>query len=133
MDSSSIQLANSQVSGFTSTADQLRIHFSRAIIIKTMTGSQERTLWWQAGDLVLDGPTLEAELPEGELTCERGDIDENIYTYRDMIPIPLDSRGAIRCELHWLGDAPPLVVTAEAIRLEMEGTPKYQKHLRDGD
>jgi hypothetical protein len=60
-----------------------------------------------------------------------GDIDDNIYTYRDMIPLPLESRGAIRCELHWREDAPPLMVSAGAIRLEMAGTPKYQQHLRD--
>ncbi len=131
MDNTSIQLADSQVSGITSSTDSLRVRFSKAIVIKTMTGSVERTLWWQAGDMVLDEPQIQGELPEGELTCSGGDIDDNIYTYRDMIPLPLESRGAIRCELHWQGDAPPLIVSASAIRLEMEATPKYQRHLRD--
>jgi len=131
LDTTSIQLPDSQVSAITRTSTSLRVSFSKAIIIKTMTGSVERTLWWQSGDLVLDDPEVEDTLPEGQLTCAGGDIDDNIYTYRDMIPLPLESRGAIRCELHWREDAPPLVVSAGAIRLEMAGTPKYQQHLRD--
>jgi hypothetical protein len=129
MDSTSIQLADSLIDGVDLEPDLLRVRFSRAIIIKTMTGSAEKTLWWQAGDLLLQDPEPEAELPVGAATCTAGDIDDNIYTYRDMIPLPLESRGRIRCALQF-SDAPPLVVSASGIRLQMHDTPKYQRHLR---
>ena len=131
MDSSSIQLAGSEIDAVEHTQDRLRIHFSRAIIIKTMTGSAEKTLWWQAGDLLLDGAEIEGELPEGPVTCAGGDIDDNIYTYRDMIPLPLESRGAIRVELKLDGGLPALRASGRAIRLEMHDTPKYQHHIHD--
>ncbi|MBK1629563.1 hypothetical protein CKO31_02170 [Thiohalocapsa halophila] len=131
MDSSSIQLADSHIDSIEHTAERLRIHFSRAVIIKTMTGSAEKTLWWQSGDLLLDAPELDGPVPEGPLACAGGDIDDNIYTYRDMIPLPLSSRGAIRVELHFQGEAPDLVASGSAIELKMHDVPKYQRHIRD--
>jgi hypothetical protein len=132
VDSSSIQLPDSEIATVRHDAACLCIHFARAIIIKTMTGSAEKTLWWQAGDLVIDDPEIQGDLPTGPVTCAGGDIDENVYTYRDMIPMPLESRGMIRVELRIKGDAPALIVSGSGIRLQMHGTPKYQRHIRDG-
>ena len=131
MDSSSIQLAGSEIDAIEHTQDRLRIHFSRAIVIKTMTGSAEKTLWWQSGDLLLDAPEVEGVLPSAPVTCTGGDIDDNIYTYRDMIPLPLESRGALGLSLKLADDAPPLVARGRAIRVVMQDTPKYQRHIRD--
>lgn len=130
MDSSSIELPGSEVESLTLADGQLRVRFSRAYIIKTMTGSAERTRWWQAGDLVMDGAQAETPLPDAPLVCAGGDIDENIYTYRDMIPFPLDSHGRTRCALRFQGTDGTLVVNGETIRLEMDGVPKYIEHLR---
>lgn len=131
MDSSSIQLADSEISSVEHTPGRLCIHFSRAVIIKTMTGSAEKTLWFQAGDLLLDDPDIEGDLPAGPLHCAGGDIDDNVYTYRDMIPLPLESRGAIRVALKMQGGAPSIIAAGTGIRLEMHDTPKYQRHIRD--
>jgi len=130
MDSSSIELPGSEIESVTLQDGCLRIHFSRAYILKTMTGSQERTRWWQSGDLVMDGAKAESDLPAGPLICDGGDIDDNIYTYRDMIPLPLESRGHTRCDLRFRGTDARLVVTGETLRLEMTEVPKYIEHLR---
>lgn len=130
MDSSTIELNGSQIASVTQSGDQVRIHFSRAILIKTMTGSAERTRWWQAGDLVLSGAALQSPLPEGARLCTGGEIEDNIYTYRDMLPIPLDSQGHARCLLSFEGDETPLIIEARAIRLELHETPRYIEHLR---
>ena len=131
MDSSSIQLPDSEISSVSLTAGVLRIDFSRAYIVKTMTGSTEKTLWWQAGSLVMEGAEAHEPLPEGAVTCDGGDIDDNIYTYRDMIPIPLESRGHTRCDLKLRNSRVRIVVTGETVRLEMRETPKYIRHIRD--
>lgn len=131
MDSSSIELPGSEIDRVTFDDGCLRIHFSRAYIIKTMTGSTERTRWWQAGDLVMDEAEIEGELPAGPLVCDGGDVDENIYTYRDMIPVPLESRGHTRCALRVRDSDARIVASGSTIRLEMEATPKYIGHLRD--
>jgi hypothetical protein len=70
--------------------------------------------------------------PGGPLRCEGGDIEDNIYTYRDLIPMPFDTRGSIRFLLRFAGVADPLDVSGRAARLEMIDVPKYIEHLRDG-
>jgi hypothetical protein len=131
MDISYIDLTGSQIESISAASSELRIAFSRAYIIKSMTGSAERTRWWQAGVLILAGVDDQPELPSGPLICSGGDIDENVYTYRDMIPIPFTSRGTIRCTLRFAGRDAPLVVEGRSVRLELDGVPKYLEHLRD--
>lgn len=130
MDSSYIEIMGSHIASIAAGPAGLRIHFSRAIIIKRMTGSQERTKWWQTGILDLGGVADLSELPAGPLVCVGGDIDENVYTHRDMIPIPFSSRGHIRCLLRFEGRAQPLIVEATSVKLDLDGVPKYVEHLR---
>jgi len=131
MDSTSIELAGSEIDAINHSDNILRISFSRAYIIKTMTGSEERTKWWQAGELVLEGVELEGDVPPaGPLVCTGGDVVENVYTYRDMIPIPLDSQGHTRCDLGFAGSEQRLRASGRSVRLEMKGTPKYIEHIR---
>lgn len=130
MDSSSIELPGSEIAAITLQGGELRIHFSRAYIIKTMTGSVERTRWWQAGDLVLEDAEVWGELPQGPLVCGGGDVSENIYTYRDMIPIPLQSRGRARCLLRFRDSDRILRAEGRGVRLELDAVAKYIEHLR---
>lgn len=110
--------------------DRVRVVFEPAYLVKSMTGSVERTRWWQNGALVFDGAQLDAEtaLPELPADCTGGDVGENVYTYRDMIPVPLQSRGRAHCALK-VGDA-LIRVEATAVNLVMDGVPKYIEHLR---
>ena len=133
MDSSSIELPGSEIEGVVLEDGALRIRFARAYIVKTMTGSVERTRWWQKGELVIGGAEVEGELPRGALVSEGGDLVENVYTYRDMIPLPLDSHGNIRCDFRFRGTEVRLVARGDSVRLEMEATPKYIEHVRPGD
>lgn len=141
MDSSSIRLPGSEIADIRFADGTLRVRFSRAYIIKTMTGSAEKTLWWQAGELVLEGAELLDPLPEAPpesatapgYICDGGDIDENVYTYRDMIPIPLESRGHCRCDLALRDTDQRIRAQGDVIRLAMEETPHYIEHIRPGD
>ncbi len=133
MDSSSIELPGSEIEDIRLQEGCLRIRFSRAFIVKTMTGSQESTRWWQAGDLVMEGALSEREVPKGPLVCDGGDLDENVFTYRDMVPIPLDTRGRTRCDLRFRGTYERLVVNGETLRLEMVDVPKYIEHIGPGE
>ena len=128
MDSTSIELPGSEIDLIRLDGDRLRVHFSRAIIVKTMTGSVERTQWWQRGELIIGGAEVEGEIPTGPLVLDGGDVGENVYTYRDMIPVPLDSRGHAHCALK-VGDA-TIRVAGAAVRLDMQDVPKYIEHIR---
>ena len=130
MDSASIELPGSELEAIHLENDCLRISFSRVIIIKTMTGSSERARWWQTADLVMEGVEVDGDPPTGPLVCVGGDIEDNIFTYRDMIPLPLSSRGAVGCNLSFRDTLVHLKVMATAIRMEIKGLPKYIEHLR---
>jgi len=131
MESLSIELPGSEIDTIGHRDGRLYIHFSRAYIVKTMTGSHERTLWWQSGHLVMEDARIESgDPPADPLICTGGDIDDNIFTYRDMIPVPLDTRGRTRCDLGFRGTDRRLVAGGTALRLEMTEVPKYIEHLR---
>lgn len=130
MDSTSIELPGSRVASVAIDGETIRIRFEPAYLIKTMTGSAERTRWRQNGALVFEGAELDDDEPLPPLPgeCAGGDVGENVYTYRDMIPVPLNSRGRAHCVIR-VGDG-LIRVSGQAVRLEMEEVPRYIEHLR---
>ena len=134
MDASSIELPGSQISAVVVEGDTVRIRLEPAYIIKTMTGSVERTRWWQNGELVFGGAELDEDSPVSALPAESagGDVGENVYTYRDMIPVPLQSRGHAHCAIKLKGTDAVIRVNAQSVELVMEEVPKYIEHLRPG-
>ncbi|MEN8174436.1 MAG: hypothetical protein ABFS23_01650 [Pseudomonadota bacterium] len=130
MDASSIELPASELESVVVDGATVRVRFSRAIIIKTMTGSVEKTRWWQKGELVFEQARLQGDLPPLPAPCAGGDIYDNIYTYRDMVPLPLNTRGRAGCDLAVEGTDLRLRVEAEALHTEMEDMPKYIEHIR---
>lgn len=131
MDSIQVSLPGSQVESIGAQGDALRIELSRANLIKSMTGSKERTRWWQAGSLILEGiEGLPASLPTGPLICSGGDIEDNVYTYRDMIPIPFRSRGRIRFLFRFEGVDEPLDAVGTAAWLDLYDSARYIEHIR---
>ena len=129
MDSSSIQLTGSEIDKVEVENTTVKIFFSRVIIIKSMTGSVEKTKWWQSGYLVFDDAEV-IEQPTLPAVCAGGDVTENVFTYRDMIPVPLDSRGRAHCDLYFENSDDHIKIEAAAVRLEMLETPKYIEHIR---
>ena len=130
MDSTSIELRGSKISAVTVDGDTVRIEFEPAYLVKSMTGSVERTRWRQHGALVFEDAQLDdaSPLPDFPAECGGGDVGENVYTYRDMVPVPLQSKGQAHCALK-AGDK--LVrVSARGVHLDMQDVPKYIEHLR---
>lgn len=130
MDSTTIDLPGSEIESISLEDGRLIIRFSRAYLIKTLSGSEEKTRWWQAGAMILEEAELESEIPACPCLCTGGDVGENIYTYRDMIPLPLESHGRAHCALKFEGQTEPFRAVAKALRLAMEDRPHYIEHLR---
>lgn len=132
MDLTSIDLPGSVIASVTLSGDEVRIRFEPAYLIQTMTGSEERTRWKQNIVLVFEDAELlegsEADLPA---TCAGGDVVENVYTYRDMVPVPLESRGQAGCNLALEGSDTRIRVQAGGVRLEREDLPRYIEHIRN--
>jgi hypothetical protein len=132
MDSTSIDLVGSKISSVSVEGSTVKVRFEPAYLIKTMTGSVERTRWWQNGYLIFEGAQLDdaQALPQLPADCAGGDVGENVYTYRDMVPVPLESVGRAHCDLKVEGSDTPIRVQAEAVTLELEDVAKYIEHLR---
>ncbi|MEJ2463376.1 MAG: hypothetical protein P8098_17370 [Candidatus Thiodiazotropha sp.] len=130
MDSTTIDLPGSEIESISLEDGKLVIRFSRANVIKTLSGSVERTRWWQAGALIFDDAEVSGELPATPCICDGGDVGENVYTYRDMIPVPLESKGRAHCSLKIQGQAEPFQAYAAGVRLAMEDRPHYIEHIR---
>ncbi len=130
MEISSIELPGSEIESIGFEGDDLILRFSRAYIIKTMSGTEERTKWWQAGDLVFEQAEVEGDLPSCPTICSGGDVGENIYTYRDMIQIPLQEEGPAHCNLRFEDTEDRLQVRALRVRLKMQDRPRYIEHIK---
>ncbi len=130
MEISSIELPGSEVESISFEGDNLVLRFSRAYIIKILSGTVERTKWWQAGDLVFEQAEVDGDLPECPTVCSGGDVGENIYTYRDMIQIPLQEQGQAHCDLGFEGTDVRLKVRAMRVRLRMQDRPRYIEHIK---
>ncbi len=132
MDLTSIELPGSVIQRLQVEGDRVRIRFEPAYLIQTMTGSEERTRWRQNIELVFG----DAELLEGgdlklPAACAGGDVILNVYTYRDMVPVPLEGRGRAGCLLRVEGADQRIRVEAESVQLEREDLPRYIEHLRN--
>ena len=131
MDLTSIELPGSIIHSVTRSDGEVRIRFEPAYLIQTMTGSEERTRWRQNIVLIFeDAELLEGEGLEYPAICAGGDVTENVYTYRDMVPVPLESRGQAGCNLTLEGNDARLRVAAGGVRLEREDLPRYIEHIR---
>lgn len=130
MEISSIELPGSEVESIGFEGEDLILRFSRAYIIKILSGTVERTKWWQAGDLVFEQAEVDGDLPECPAVCSGGDVGENVYTYRDMIQIPLQEEGQAHCDLGFVGTDVRLKVRAMRVRLRMQDRPRYIEHIK---
>jgi hypothetical protein len=130
MDSTNIDLPGSKIVSVSKDGDDVRVRFEPAYLIKIMTGSVERTRWWQNGELVITNADIEDELPTLPADCAGGDVGENVYTYRDMVPVPLESAGHAHCALKFEGSDAMIRVSGDGVKLELEDVPKYIEHIR---
>ena len=130
MDSTTIDLPGCEIEAITLEDGTLTIRFSRAYLIKTISGSEERTRWWQGGALIFEDAEVEGELPAAPCVCDGGDVGENVYTYRDMLPLPLESHGRAHCALKIKGSEQLLRAQASGVRLAMDDRPYYIEHIR---
>ncbi len=133
LDATSIELIGSRITAVRVDGDEVRVRFEPAYLIETMSGSVEKTRWRQNGEIVFGGARLLADPPTLPADCAGGDVGENIYTYRDMIPLPLESRGRAFCRLRVEGSERLIEVEGERIELVMEETPRYIEHIRPED
>lgn len=130
MAGSILKLNDAQLQQIEQQGDTLILHFNPITRIKSegMPDVDPSTLWDQQARIHLLQIQIADELPAQPLRILGGDISINGTTYRDIIPLPLDTPGYCELELN-SNEHDPLILRAERIRVELFGIEKYRRHI----
>jgi hypothetical protein len=113
--------------------DRITLHFSRVQLVQEMEGAFENSLWTQAVRLTLHDIELEGELPACPCELQGGDLTNNIYTWRNQVPLPIGWRGDVGCKLTVAGTDAVFSIRANRMSLEQIDYPRYIKHIKKGE
>ena len=125
-----LQIPGAQLESIEQADNDITLHFSQVRLVQEMEGAIEDSLWTQAVKLVISGIEIEGELPACPCTIKGGDMIDNIFTYRDHAPLPINWHGEVRCALTIEDTSETLSIDGESMQLERIGSPRYIKHVK---
>ena len=124
-----LQLPGAQLQSIKHDADDITLHFSLVNLVQEMEGTIEDSLWTQQVNLGIKGAVTDGELPDCPCEISGGDMTDNIYTYRDHAPLPINWKGGVACTFKTAG-ASGFSIEGESMQLEQIGHPRYIKHIK---
>lgn len=128
-----LQLKGAQLERIETGADDVTLHFSEVRLVQEMDGAFEDSLWRQAIDLVVKNAEVSGTLPDCPCELAGGDLSDNIYTYRDHAPLPINWRGQVGCKLRLSPDDTGVAIDGTSIVVEQIAHPVYLRHIsKDG-
>jgi hypothetical protein len=126
-----LQLPGAQLASIDRGGDNsITLHFSKVFLVQEMEGAIDDSLWTQAVSLTIRDIELEGKLPDCPCEISAGDLVNNIYTYRDHAPLPIDWRGEVNCKLVIAGTGESVMISGESMQLEQIDHPRYLKHIK---
>ena len=125
-----LQLPGAQLASTDQGEDEITLHFSQVRLVQEMENAMEDSLWTQAIDLTIKGIELEGELPACPCEIAGGDLIDNIFTYRDHAPLPINWQGAVSCRLIVAGHDTGFTISGTTINVKQIDNPRYIKHVK---
>ena len=125
-----LQIPGAQLESIEQADNEITLHFSQVQLVQEMEGAIEDSLWTQAVNLVIRDIEIEGELPACPCVIKGGDMVDNIFTYRDHAPLPINWRGEVRCMLTVEGSDATFSIDGESMQLEQIDHPHYIKHVK---
>jgi hypothetical protein len=125
-----LQLPEARLESIDRDADTITLRFAQAYLVQEMENAFEDSLWTQAVNISIRDYSLDGELPACPCEISGGDITNNIYTYRDHAPLPINWRGDVRCALKLAGSDATFAITGNSMQLEQIATPRYIRHIK---
>lgn len=126
----SLQLKGAQLASIDQDENSITLHFSKVHLIQIMEAADEDSLWTQAINITLKNYTLEGELPDCPCEIAGGDFTDNIFTYRNHAPLPIDWRGDTGFKLTIANGDETISIEAEFMQVEQIDHPRYVKHMK---
>jgi hypothetical protein len=125
-----LQIPGAQLESIEQTDNEITLHFSQVQLVQEMEGAIEDSLWTQAVNLVIRDIEIEGKLPACPCVIKGGDMVDNIFTYRDHAPLPINWRGEVRCELTVEDTDTTFSIDGESMQLEQIDHPRYIRHMK---
>jgi len=125
-----LQIPCAQLESIDQDDNEITLHFSQVHLLQEMEAAMEDSLWTQAVNLTVKEIVIEGELPECPCVIKGGDLVDNIFTYRDHAPMPIDWRGEVRCVFTVEGTGAKFSIDGESMQLEQIDLPRYIKHIK---
>ena len=125
-----LQLPEAQLESIEQGEDEVTLHFSHVQLVQEMENAIEDSLWTQAIDLTIKGIELEGELPACPCEVTGGDLTDNIFTYRDHAPLPINWRGTVSCKLNVAGHDTGFTISGDLLKVDPIAHPRYIKHIK---
>jgi len=125
-----LQLPGAQLASIEQGEDEITLHFSQVQLVQEMENAIEDSLWTQAINLSIKGIELEGELPACPCEITGGDLIDNIFTYRNHAPLPINWQGEVCCKLTVAGNDSGFTISGIAINVEQLDNPRYIKHFK---
>lgn len=125
-----LQIPGARLESIEQSDHEIILHFSQVHLIQEMEAAFEDSLWTQAVNLIVTDITLDGELPECPCEIKSGDLTNNIFTYRDHAPLPIDWHGEVSCKFKAAGNDAGFSIDGTAMQLEQIGHPHYIRHVK---
>jgi hypothetical protein len=125
-----LQIPGAQLESIEQNGNDTTLHFSQVQLIQEMEGAFEDSLWTQAVNLTIKGAGIEGELPECPCEITGGELTDNIYTYRDHAPLPINWHGEVSCTFKPDDSGTAFSISGDAMQLEQLEHPRYIKHFK---
>jgi hypothetical protein len=125
----SLQLPGAQLERIERDDDAITLHFSLVYLVQVMEGAFQDSLWRQACKLIIRNVEIDGDLPQCPCEIQGGDMINNIYTYRDHAPLPIDWRGSVGCRFTLAGGGAVFSIDGTAMQAQMIDHPRYLKHI----
>jgi hypothetical protein len=125
-----LQLPGAELESIEQADNEITLHFSQVQLLQEMEGAIENSLWTQAVRLVVRDIEIEGELPACPCVIKGGDMIDNIFTYRDHAPLPINWRGEVRCQLTVADTGTTFSIDGESMQLEQINHPRYIRHMK---
>jgi hypothetical protein len=128
-----LQLPGAQLASIEQHGDErIILHFSQVQLVQQMEGAFEDSLWTQAVRLTLQDIEIDGVLPECPCELQGGELTNNIYTWRNQVPLPIRWRGDVVCKLVVAGAGAGAICTIRGNQLSLEQIdyPRYVRHIK---
>ena len=126
---SSLQIPGARLERIERSDKEITLHFSLVHLVQVMEGAFQDSLWKQACNLVIRNVEINGELPECPCEIQGGDMLNNIYTYRDHAPLPIDWNGSVGCRFTVAGSGAVFSIDGTVMQMKMIDHPRYIRHI----